>query len=176
MNAVRRWLVLVLLLVLAVAFRPKSASVAVPKPVDRMAATPVPSPTSLRLAAPAGADSTVRVTTPAQGSKQRSALLAAVRLRLKTSSRFKVDHVRVAGRWAFLRATEIVPLDGGEQQETDLSVAALLEQPATSATWRVVEIWTLPGASEHPLESFKRRVHERLRVERLPTALLPDDL
>lgn len=117
-----------------------------------------------------------RPTAPAAGSPQRTAILSAVRRRLKTSSRFKVDHVRVAGRWAFIRATEVVPLDGEELQETDLSVAALLEQPAGTTSWRVAEYWTLPTEGERPLAEFKRRVRERLRVERLPSALLPDDL
>jgi hypothetical protein len=118
----------------------------------------------------------VRVTTPAAGSPARTGILAAVRRQLATSSRFKVDHVRVAGRWAFVRATEVVPLDGGEQQETDLSVAALLEQPAGSPRWIVREYWTLPSEDERPLATFRRRVHERLRAERIPSSMIPDDL
>lgn len=32
------------------------------------------------------------------------------------------------------------------------------------------------GGAQASLQDFKRSVHERLRVERLPTALLPDDV
>jgi hypothetical protein len=162
--------------VVAVMLRPRSGSIEVPGTADRprvLAPSSAPAPP---LDAATRSDSAARITTPGVGSEERAMLLAAVRRQLKTSSRFKVDHVRVAGRWAFLRATEIVPLDGNEQQETDLSVAALLQRPDGSTDWRVAEYWTLPGESEHPLADFKRRVHERLRVELLPTALLPDDL
>ena len=126
-------------------------------------------------ARPSGA---VAATTPGPGSSQRTALLDALRRQLKSTSRFKVDHVRVAGRWAFVRATEVVPLDGNELQETDLSIAALLEQPAGSPAggWRVADYWTLPGESERPLAAFTRRVRERVRVEGLPTGFLPGDL
>ena len=54
------------------------------------------------------------VSAPAAGTPERTALLDAVRARLGTESRFEVDHVRTAGTWAFLRATEVVPLEGGE--------------------------------------------------------------
>jgi hypothetical protein len=129
-------------------------------------------------AAQAPPSSTVAATTPGAGSPQRTAILDALRRQLKSTSRFKVDHVRVAGRWAFVRATEVVPLDGDELQETDLSVAALLERPAgsTTGTWRVSDYWTLPGESERPLTAFRRRVRERMRAERLPAELIPGDL
>lgn len=118
------------------------------------------------------------VTTPAAGSPQRTAILDALRRRLKTGSRFRVDHLRTAGRWAFVRATEVVELDRGEEQETDLSVAALLEQPTGSTTgwWRIAELWTLPQERERPLREFARRVRQRVRAEGLPAAFLPDDL
>jgi hypothetical protein len=116
------------------------------------------------------------VTTPAAGSPSRAGILTAVRRQLSATSRFKVDHVRVAGRCAFVRATEVVPLDRGEQQETDLSVAALLERSPDTSSWIVRDYWTLPGESERPFADFRRRVRERLRVERIPAALLPGDL
>lgn len=118
------------------------------------------------------------VVTPAAGSPERAAILDAVRTRLKTKSRFKVDHIGIAGEWAFVRATEIVELDGGEQQETDLTVAALLEKPTGSTTgwWRIADYWTLPENDAKPLADFTRRVKQRIAAERLPAALLPDDL
>ena len=118
------------------------------------------------------------VVTPAAGSPERAAILDALRTRLKTKSRFKVDHIRTSGGWAFVRATEIVELDGNEQQETDLTVAALLELPKGSTTgwWRIADYWTLPENDEKPLAEFTRRVKQRIAAERLPTALLPDDL
>jgi hypothetical protein len=118
------------------------------------------------------------VVTPAAGSPERAAILDALRTRLKTRSRFKVDHLKLAGEWAFVRATEIVELDGNEQQETDLTVAALLEKPKGSTTgwWRIADYWTLPENDAKPLADFTRRVKQRIAAERLPTALLPDDL
>jgi hypothetical protein len=118
------------------------------------------------------------VVTPPPGSPERSAILDALRTRLKTGSRFKVDHIRIAGSWAFVRATEIVRLDGNEEQETDLTVAALLEKPARSSTgwWRIADIWTLPDNEAHPFADFSRRVRQRIAAERLPVALLPEDL
>lgn len=129
--------------------------------------------------APSGApDVVATVSTPGVGSRERTAIFDALRQRLKSSSRFRVDHIRVAAGWAFVRATEVVTLDNDEQQETDLTVAALLEFPAGSTTgwWRIAELWTLPGEDEHRLAEFVRRVRTRLRAERLPEALLPDDL
>ena len=118
------------------------------------------------------------VVTPATGSPERAAILDALRTRLKTKSRFKVDHIRISGEWAFVRATEIVQLDGSEQQETDLSVAALLERPKGSTTgwWRIADYWTLPDNDARPLGEFTRRVQQRIAAERLPRALVPDDL
>jgi hypothetical protein len=127
---------------------------------------------------PAANESTIPVTTPGVGSTQRTAIMDAVRQRLNSKSRFKVDHIRVAGTWAFVRATEVVPLANDELQETDLTVAALLELPAGSTTgwWRVADYWTLPDNDTRPLADFVRTVRARLRAERLPAALLPDDL
>ncbi|HEU4722021.1 MAG TPA: hypothetical protein VFS59_11715 [Gemmatimonadaceae bacterium] len=116
--------------------------------------------------------------TPAAGSPERAAILDALRTRLETTSRFKVDHLKLSGEWAFVRATEIVELDGHEQQETDLTVAALLEKPKGSTTgwWRIADYWTLPENDQKPLADFTRRVKQRVTAERLPAALLPDDL
>ena len=118
------------------------------------------------------------VVTPASGSPERAAILDALRTRLKIESKFRVGHIRLAGEWAFVRATEVVELDGDEQQETDLTVVALLEKPKGSTTgwWRIVDYWTLPENDEKPLAEFTRRVKQRIAAERLPTALLPDDL
>jgi hypothetical protein len=118
------------------------------------------------------------VVTPVAGSPERAAILDALRTRLKTQSRFKVDHMRLAGEWAFVRATEIVELEGNEQQETDLTVAALLQKPKGSTTgwWRIADYWTLPENDEKPLADFTRRVKQRITAERLPLALLPEDL
>ena len=118
------------------------------------------------------------VVTPGAGSPERAAILDALRTRLKTKSRFKVDHIRTAGEWAFIRATETVQLEGDEQQETDLTVAALLEKPKASTTgwWRIADMWTLPDNDAKPLAEFTRRVKQRIAAERLPPALLPDDL
>lgn len=123
-------------------------------------------------------ESTIPVTTPAAGSKERTAIMDAVRQRLKSTSRFKVDHIRMAGNWAFVRATEVVPAEKDELQETDLTVAALLELPPGSTTgwWRIADYWTLPGNDSRPLADFVRNVRARVRAERLPAALLPDDL
>jgi hypothetical protein len=128
--------------------------------------------------APLGMTGNDTVATPGPGSPERTAILDALRTRLKTKSRFKVDHLRTAGGWAFIRATETVQLEGDEQQETDLTVAALLEKPKASTTgwWRIADIWTLPDNDTKPLAEFTRRVRQRVAAERLPAALLPDDL
>ena len=118
------------------------------------------------------------VSTPGPGSPERTAILDALRKRLKTTSRFKIDHIRIASSWAFVRATEVVELEKGELQETDFTVSALLELPKGSTTgwWRIADMWTLPGEREQPLAEFTRRVRSRQRAERLPNALFPDDL
>jgi hypothetical protein len=118
------------------------------------------------------------VVTPAAGSPERAAILDALRTRLKTKSKFSVGHIAMAGEWAFVRATEVVELDGDEEQETDLTVAALLEKPKGSTTgwWRIADYWTLPENDTRPLAAFTQRVQQRIAAERLPRALLPDDL
>jgi hypothetical protein len=107
-----------------------------------------------------------------------AAIVDALRNRLRSSGKFRADHIRAAGSWAFVRATETVSLSGGEIQETDNTVAALLELPKQSAMgwWRIVDVWTLPTDAEKPLADFTRRVRERLRAQGLPASLLPDDL
>jgi hypothetical protein len=120
----------------------------------------------------------ISVSTPGRGSPHRTEILAAIRQRLNTSARFRVDHIRVAGRWAFVRATEVVTLDHGELQETDFTVAALLQRASAESTdsWRVVDYWTLPGEQERPLAEFKRRLRALQHAERLPAGLFPADL
>ena len=115
---------------------------------------------------------------PAAGSPERAAILDALRTRLKTKSKFRVDHLRIAGPWAFVRATEVVELEGDEEQETDQTVAALLEKPRGSTTgwWRIADYWTLPENDARPLADFVRRVKQRIAAERLPAVLLPEDL
>ncbi|MEJ7813416.1 MAG: hypothetical protein WKG32_23615 [Gemmatimonadaceae bacterium] len=119
------------------------------------------------------------VVTPAPGSAALTALLDAVHRAVRTRARFRVHHVRTSGRWAFLHATEVVPLDGGaELQETDLDVLALLERrgDGAAARWTVVELWALPDEAERPRARFVARVRARQRVEGLPAALFPADL
>lgn len=115
------------------------------------------------------------VQTPAAGSPTRRAILDALRTRIKTSSRFRVDHVRTWNAWAFVRATELVIADG-EEQETDLTAAALLERPAGSTRWIVREVWTLPTDEEHSLAAFKRRIAALRTAKHLPASLFPADL
>lgn len=76
------------------------------------------------------------VSTPAPGSPTRRAILDALRAKLDIKSVFEVHHLKVAGRWAYLRCNEVVIADG-EKQETDLTVAALFEQrKGAVAAWR----------------------------------------
>ena len=118
------------------------------------------------------------VSVPGRDSPERNAIVNALRQWLQSPSSFRIDHIRIARRWAFVRATEVVALEGGERQETDLTVAALLENPSgkPATQWRIVDLWMLPDETERPLEAFVRRVRARLQAERLPHALLPDDL
>jgi hypothetical protein len=135
---------------------------------------PVPAP-----AAPTAVSAVdIPVTTPVPGSREHAAILDALRTRLGTTGRFRVDHLKLAGEWAFVRATEVVVLEGGEEQETDLTAAALLELPRGSTTgwWRIADYWTLPEEERRPLSDFVARVQARLAAERVPAALLPDDL
>ena len=154
--------------------RDATATVAAYVPDSQTKPATEPSPPPL----PPAEQIDIPVVTPAPGSRQRAAILDAVRRRVKPAGKFRVDHIRMAGGWAFVRATEVFPLDGGELQETDLTVAALVELPAASPNgwWRVADYWTLPGEEERPLAEFTKRVRDRLRAERLPAALLPGDL
>ena len=68
-----------------------------------------------------------------------------------------------------------MPLEGGEQQETDLTVAALLSTGPAGA-WQVVEVWTLPDDARLPLAEFRRRLGVFQAAGGLPWALFPDDL
>lgn len=116
------------------------------------------------------------VSTPAPGSPTRRAILDALRAKLDIKSVFEVYHLKVAGRWAYLRCNEVV-IDGGEKQETDLTVAALFErrEGTTPARWSVVELWTLPTDESEHFRDFVRRVQTRQRESRIPVALFPAD-
>ena len=116
------------------------------------------------------------VSTPAPGSPTRRAILDALRAKLDIKSVFEVYHLKVSGRWAYLRCNEVVMVDG-EKQETDLTVAALFERREgnASARWRVVELWTLPTDDSEHFKDFVRRVQARQRDSRIPAALFPDD-
>jgi hypothetical protein len=129
------------------------------------------------------ADDAESVTVPGPGTPPRDAILDAVRERLDVTSRFRVDHVAMAATdaaYAFVRATEVVDVNGpdAEEQETELTVMALLELPQGGAgrAWRVVELWTLPGDAERPRRDFVRRVRARQAAARLPAALFPAGL
>ena len=122
-------------------------------------------------------DYTALVDTPAPDSPDHTAILDALLQLLHISNRLRIDHIRTSGNWAFVRGTEVVLLDDAEEQETDLTVAALLQLPeGSTAGWLVLDYWTLPDEQARPLATFLDRVRERLREEGLPDALLPDDL
>jgi len=70
--------------------------------------------------------------TPKQGTPERKAILDAVRKRLDITSQFSVDHLKINGDWAYFRGNEVF-IDGGERQETDLSVAVLLQRRTSSS-------------------------------------------
>ena len=114
------------------------------------------------------------VRVPGAGSPTRTAVLDAVRRHVRTSSRFKVRHVRATDRWAFVRCVEVID-DGETLQETDLDIAALLERrgAGSAARWVVVELWSLMSNEERPYTPFARRVRERAREMRSPAALFP---
>jgi len=115
------------------------------------------------------------VRTPGAGSAARTAILDAVRKRVGVTSKFKVGHVRATDRWAFVRCVEVIA-DGEQLQETDLDIAALLERKGSAGAprWEVVELWSLSTDSEKPYTPFARRVRERARNARIPTALFPE--
>ena len=132
---------------------------------------------------PLGAAAAAAITTPAPGTPPYEGIVEAVRARLGVTSRLAVGHIAMTatdGVYAFVRATELVPVaePDGEQQETDLAVMALLELPSGGAerTWRVVELWTLPGESARPRRDFVRRVRAKQARARLPESLFPPDL
>lgn len=113
-------------------------------------------------------------TAPPPGSPARTALLDAVRAALgldPKASRFKVDHLRLAGTWAYFEGNEVVPLDGREWQETDLTVRALLARG--KAGWKVMLIWTLPGDEAFPLRRFERQLAVRRDRDNIPRSLFP---
>jgi hypothetical protein len=116
------------------------------------------------------------VSTPAPGSPTRRAILDALRAKLDIKSVFEVYHLKVAGRWAYLRCNEVVFADG-EKQETDLTVAALFERREgnAAARWSVVELWTLPTDESDHFKDFVRRVQTRQGESRIPAAIFPDD-
>ena len=137
---------------------------------------------SLAVAAPLGTEGDA-ITIPAPGSPPHDAILDALRARLGVTSGLAVDHLAMTatdGVYAFVRATELVPVDepDGERQETDLAVMALLtlESGGAERAWRVVELWTLPDDTRRPRDAFVRRVRARQAASRLPSALLPADL
>lgn len=97
---------------------------------------------------------------PGAGTRGRERMLDAVRGALQSGARFRVHHLKSDGRFAYFRGTEVVELDLGELQETDLSVEALLERgPGNS--WVVLELWAQPNDAERPRDEFMRRVAER---------------
>ena len=51
-----------------------------------------------------------------------------------------------------------------------------LPKGSTTGWWRIADYWTLPENDQRPLADFERRVKQRIAAERLPRALLPDDL
>ena len=122
----------------------------------------------------AGPARPVAATTPPPNSPERRALLDAVRQRAALAadtSRLRVHHLKVAGRWGYFVGTETVAVAPNEWQETDLSVEALLERDASG--WRVAEYWSLPTEHLASRRAFISRVHRRLAGEGLPAGLLP---
>lgn len=105
-------------------------------------------------------------------------MLDAVRAAVQTTSRFRVHHVRVAGEWAFVHATEVVELDGQELQETDLTAMALRRRTgsAPAGRWTVVELWTLPTDERRSRASFVKAVEERRRRFGFSAGLISDEL
>jgi hypothetical protein len=118
---------------------------------------------------------TAPVFTPPAGAP-RQAIVDAVRARIGSTSEFQIDHLRETAGWAFLRATEIVRLEGEASQETDLTVAALLQRADGSGAWQVRELWTLPTDDREPMAEFQRRLALHAVPARLPAALFPDDI
>ncbi len=117
------------------------------------------------------------IVTPAPGSSDRRGILDAVRRMVPTSqefeSKFKVDHLKVAGGWAYLRCNEIIQVER-EWQETDLTVVALLQREG-AGSWVVRDCWALPTESERPYRRFQDAVQDLRRQHQLPDALFPSD-
>lgn len=104
----------------------------------------------LALAAPAATQQGVR--TPAPGSPERTAILdgarAVAQKQLRQPVRFRVDHLRVRGGWAFLQATpqrpDGRPLDYRGTPYQEARDAGAFDDQATvllrreGAAWRVV--------------------------------------
>ena len=133
-------------------------------------------PFAVRAQPPSPRSNSPEVWTPPAGSPTRRAVLDALRASLDIKSLFEVHHLRVSGRWAYLRCNEVVIFDG-ERQETDLTVAALLERRESprGPRWTIVELWTLPEQDARPFAEFVRRVRARQLKDKLPAALFPDD-
>lgn len=139
-----------------------------------LCAAPPPAPAAVQ-----GAGGAAAATTPAQGSPERRALLDAVRARLKIKSQFKVNHLKAGDGWAYFDGGEVVDAGGGELQETDLSVRALLalrKSAAGKSVWSVVEIWTLPTDDKLSHDSFLARLRRRRGAEKIPAGIFPPDL
>lgn len=122
----------------------------------------------------ASANGAAESTTPPPGSPERTAYLDAVRAALhldSKASRFKVLHLRRAGNWAYFEGNEVVPLEGREWQETDLSVKALLVKG--KAGWGVVLMWSLPRDDTHPLRRFEQQLASKRNHDNIPRGIFP---
>jgi hypothetical protein len=113
------------------------------------------------------------VDSPPAGSMMHELVLNAVRRELGITSTLQADHLRTWGPWAFVRANEVLRV-GGERQETDLTVLALLAR--RRQRWYVVDSWTLPGDAQRPYAEFVRRVRKAQNAGHLPDELFPADL
>jgi hypothetical protein len=129
---------------------------------------------------PATVDEADLVMTPGVRTPPYEAVVDGLRAATGATGRFRVGHLRMWAGWAFVQATEVVDVDepGGEEQETDLSVMALMElSPGRGrAEARVDALWTLPTEGERPLAEFRRQVRARQKALRMPDKLFPDDL
>ena len=117
-------------------------------------------------------------TTPAQGTPERKAMLDAVRVRLMLKSQFKVYHLKLKGNWAYFHGGEVVDAGGGELQETDLDVRALLERKQIDGKplWVVAELWTLPTDDKFPYKNFVMRTRRRQKLSGVPADIFPSDM
>lgn len=124
------------------------------------------------------ASDTATVRYPAAGSRERAALVNAVRAAVRTTSRFHVHDMRVAGAWAFAHATEVVELYDAALQETDLTAMTLLQRLGGTSTgrWGVVELWTLPTEERRTFADFRRTVRERQGQAGFAAGIVPDEL